>query len=452
MITFICALVLAQAPQESPLRDRATFIAAVEKVSEGMTETEVRKLLGPPDDISKPGEPRPHNGEDDEDTYWSYGTNGHLTLATLGRVRFRQGRVAEWPARGKTGFVQVVSEARLRAAMRSMGPLDSSGDSLWIIRSANALLPLGREGALFAIEERYYCCDTYWPENLSLFWLLRALFEVPDPPAYWQVPAIGAISPAPPKDLKQIPCFPIVILQDVPFNVMTGLSLAGYPEQPTNEIVELRETGRLRAKPMRPPDDPFAAYQEFLISSQWPYRNLNDLETRRQVSGQALRDVLRLVRTAYRPDEMDRDSFMPRDKDFEKFHKAFLATGARWSDRQQMYVRRDGSYDPPQATYYPSFLWKVGAIAGYDCSLRVARGSKKSVTVSVRVGPSTQRTPTDVSLRVLDAKSSMPLYECKIELTSNLTASHSFELPLGREFVIEMVEKNKQTRSKIYKV
>src|SRR5439155_26392043 len=64
---------------------RQAFARAMSKIKEGMAEKDVLALLGKPDDI------RTHNDPGGISTtrtkeIWCYGTNGHLTFATLGRV------------------------------------------------------------------------------------------------------------------------------------------------------------------------------------------------------------------------------------------------------------------------------------------------------------------------------------------------------------------------------
>src|SRR5437764_1950981 len=67
----------------APPTDRRTFAAAMSKVTVGMPEAEVLALLGPPDDVRTATELAwPVIRE-----IWRYGTDGHLTPATLGEVR-----------------------------------------------------------------------------------------------------------------------------------------------------------------------------------------------------------------------------------------------------------------------------------------------------------------------------------------------------------------------------
>src|SRR5215475_2619317 len=77
--SFICQ---AQAPQA---RTRQQFAALMSRVSPEMTRDEVEAILGKPDDIRTKydagGIRTVETGE-----IWRYGTNGHLTTATLGSV------------------------------------------------------------------------------------------------------------------------------------------------------------------------------------------------------------------------------------------------------------------------------------------------------------------------------------------------------------------------------
>src|SRR5262245_31310671 len=81
LLIFACSFICqAQAPQA---RTRQQFAALMARVSPEMTRGEVEAILGKADDIRTKYDPgsvwRSETGES-----WRYGTNGHLTTATLG--------------------------------------------------------------------------------------------------------------------------------------------------------------------------------------------------------------------------------------------------------------------------------------------------------------------------------------------------------------------------------
>ena len=58
----------------------------------------------------------------------------------------------------------------------------------------------------------------------------------------------------------------------------------------------------------------------------------------------SLLQVLALGRTAYDPPEARQPVADPNTSDYDRHHKSFLETGARWDEKLQMYVRRDGTH------------------------------------------------------------------------------------------------------------
>ena len=123
-----------------------------------LAEDEVRALLGVPDDIVMSIDSRDvPNGDKD----LCYGTNGHLTLPTLGAVRIDDRGKAEyvWGAIGKPPPREQFEELDLRAMLRVIHSAPdprravAEWDAAAFIRVVNTLQPLGQEGALTALAE-----------------------------------------------------------------------------------------------------------------------------------------------------------------------------------------------------------------------------------------------------------------------------------------------------------
>jgi hypothetical protein len=319
------------------------------KVRYDDTKQAVERLLGKPDDIRRAPDPVLVAG----DEVWRYGTNGHLALPTLGEACFRRGRVV-WVAGGYGAETvpspRVITEEDLWAGMRALHPgPEAAGynDPLQLIRAINFLQPTGKEKALAIIGE-YARIAGPEVDQTWLFLLLRTLFEIPTPPGYMPELFIGAMVPPPPKDRKRIPRFPVVIVDDIPFSLLWGVALAGVPEPASRHVEYFREHGTLRSNHLRPPDDPYLSFKKLLASGEWAYmsetagdaRNLSGYE------GHTLLQVLALARTAYDPPEAREPFAYPKPEHYARYHAAFIATGARWDDRLQMYVRRDGSHGP----------------------------------------------------------------------------------------------------------
>jgi hypothetical protein len=333
----------SSSPKSRPVRRE--FAEKLALVRDNDKQEEVRRLLGSPEDIRR----GPDFGLFPTDEIWGYGADGHGSLATLGGVWFRQQRVF-WVVggRGEPPLPSVVSENELCAGMRFMhlGPEHAGyNDPLHLIRVANYLQPLGKEKALAIIDE--YCrihepgLDETW-----LFLVLRTLFEVPQPPGYMPPMGIGAMTPAPPKDRVHIPRFPIVIIDDVPFSLLRHVMLAGVPEPATRHVEYFRKHGTIRAGKLRPPDDPYPSFQNLLKSKEWAKIAKADGDPL-WISAYAehtFLQVLALGRTAYDPPEARQPFADPSITDYERHHRSFLETGARWDEKLQMYVRRDGTH------------------------------------------------------------------------------------------------------------
>lgn len=128
-----------------------------------------------------------------------------------------------------------------------------------VIEAVNALVPLGTEDALAAIDAYLAKQDLAKDPQHGLFLVLRVAFEAePHPPVL-----LGGSSPPPPADAAKAPRFPIAILDDVPVLLVSGYTLRGLPEPVSAHVAYYRAHGRLRAAPLAPPagGDRLGAYE-----------------------------------------------------------------------------------------------------------------------------------------------------------------------------------------------
>ena len=331
-------------PKAQP--DRRQFAEKLLRVRDGDTQETVRRLVGSPEDLRR-------TADDDcllpNDEVWCYGTDGHGSLATLGKVCFRQGAVVRVAGGyGKSPSSSLIGENELRAGMRFLHPgpeYAGNNDPLHLIRVTNYLQPLGKEKALAIIGE--YCrIHDFDVDETWLFLLLRTLFDVPQPPGHMPDLLIGAMSPGPPKDRTRIPRFPIVIIDDVPFSLLWGVMLAGEAEPVTRHVEYFRKHGTMRAAKLRPPDDPYPSFRKLLRSKEWADTVQADDDSLwvSSITEHTLLQVLALGRTAYDPPEARQPFADLGTSDYDRHHKGFLKTGARWDEKLQMYVRRDGTH------------------------------------------------------------------------------------------------------------
>jgi hypothetical protein len=328
----------------TPRRDRCKFAMKLSKVREDDSKDTVLRLLGIPDDIRRAPDPVPFP----TDEIWCYGTDGHCSLATLGEVCFRGGQVV-WVTGGdgQPPSRDIIDEDELCAGMRFLHPgPEAAGynDPLHLIRVTNYLRPLGKAKSLAIIAEYGRIHDVAVDETW-LFLLLRVLFEVPSPPGYMPEMIIGRMCPEPPEERKRIPRFPIMIVDDVPFSLLWGVSLAGQP-QPIGQHIDYFQThGKIRDRDLRPPDDPYPSLKKLFTSEEWNYVTKTSGRSRliESFTSRTFLQLLALCRTAYDPPESRQPTEQPSMADYDLHHKAFVGIGARWDAKLQLYVRRDGT-------------------------------------------------------------------------------------------------------------
>lgn len=116
----------------------------------------------------------------------------------------------------------------------------------------NALLPLGKDGALAAIERYLASADRSRDPQYGLLLVARALFEVPasgfHPPLY-----IGIPKTIQPPDPKSLPHFPLVLVEDVPLLLVTTFLIRGSTQPVEDYLTYYYENGILRAGRLTPP-------------------------------------------------------------------------------------------------------------------------------------------------------------------------------------------------------
>jgi len=128
-----------------------------------------------------------------------------------------------------------------------------------VIDAVNALLPLGKDGALAGLEAFLEGRDLTADPHQGLFLVLRVLFDAdPHPPV-----RLGGSWPPQPPSPAALPRFPIMITDDVPLMLVASYTLRGLPEPVTAHIEYYRRHGTPRPEPLtpRPGPDRMAAYE-----------------------------------------------------------------------------------------------------------------------------------------------------------------------------------------------
>lgn len=157
-------------------------------------------------------------------------------------------------------------------------------DPAVVIAAVNALVGQPKEAALDAIEAQAAAGG----DAIGLFWVLRALFDMPAEPGFpeirWGDPDIE-----PPADPATLPRFPLVLAADVPLLAVHGYFLTGLPEPVTAQIIDYREFGRMRETPLQAPQDLAAAEHAFLEQWRGAYGTARDAQARELVASQLAR-------------------------------------------------------------------------------------------------------------------------------------------------------------------
>lgn len=390
---------------------RRDFVRAVAHLKEGTPEAEVVRLLGPPHDVRTDADPG-GIGTPDTREEWRYGTDGHLTLATLGSVAIdTRGRV-QYAVGGKgvPPDPWELTEAELRPLLRLIDKVSSYNagpdyDPLATIRAVNALQPLGKDKALAALDE--YLRVGSNPDGVFL--VLRVLFDVPDDPGHLPVLSVGAPAPPAPADPRRLPRYPVLLQDDVPLLLVSGYRLAGVAQRPKRHVDYFRGNGRLRANQMRPPDDPLGVLDGWQQAAGWQYDG-RDVSRGKLLIGHQL---LNLIATVYRPatDALgDRvlaaDSF---DADWRTIRADVAKRAIRWDAGGGRYAYADGSVLPaPTRRQYRRHTWRIEGLGG-QASVVVERANDKCVYVTLEwSGLGEQQVPYD--LRVVSAKDQTTVY------------------------------------------
>ncbi len=119
-----------------------------------------------------------------------------------------------------------------------------------LVDAVNALVPLGKDGALAAIQAFLATRDLDADPHHGLFLVLRVLFEV-DAEAHPPL-RLGGSMPGPPDRPSALPRFPIVLVDDLPLLLVSGYELGGDTEPVTVHVEHYRKHGTLRPGPLVP--------------------------------------------------------------------------------------------------------------------------------------------------------------------------------------------------------
>jgi hypothetical protein len=211
-----------------------------------------------------------------------------------------------------------------------------------MIELVNTLQPLGKEKVLAAASE--YVRVAGWDsaqDGIPL--LLRALFEVP--PASGCFPPylpLGVQCPAPPRDPKLLPHYPLIICHDIPLLVVFGgLGCDEGPNAQT-EIDWFQKHGRIRSKPLCPPHNPLEILTPLLESPEYRLYSLQMRPFEKpRVKLYLMEQLLLLVRPIYQPKTRPDDSYEDDTIDalWSAIVKEFTSLHSVWNPQRARYSR-----------------------------------------------------------------------------------------------------------------
>jgi hypothetical protein len=121
-----------------------------------------------------------------------------------------------------------------------------------VIAAVNQLVPLGKDGALAALDGFLAQKNLAKDPHQGMFLVLRVLFDAePHPPM-----RLGGSRPAAPASISALPRFPIAMVDEVPLMLVASYTLRGLAEPVTTHVEHYRTNGTIRAAPLAPARGP----------------------------------------------------------------------------------------------------------------------------------------------------------------------------------------------------
>lgn len=260
------------APGRSATRDRRTFAAALATIRKGMTAAQVVRILGAPDDVRTQSDPGGILTTDTSEAL-RYGTNGHLSCASLGQVYLNRGRAVQYVfgGRGTPPSPDLIAEPELRRLLSLLFNVGSYNggynyNPLAVIRAVDALHAVGRDKALATIGEYLRISSPMDdPGREGTFLVMRTLFDAAPESGGLPTMRVGAPAFDEPEDSRVTSRFPVLIEDDIPLLEVIGYNLAGLAERPESHLAWFRAHGVLRSRPLRPTDRPLETLDRLLM-------------------------------------------------------------------------------------------------------------------------------------------------------------------------------------------
>jgi hypothetical protein len=382
-LVVVCVVAMVHVAHASPTT-RADMAAALATITPGMTDTEVKRRLGPPDDIRTEADPGGITAARTVEI-WRYGTRGHGQLATLGAVHFLANKTVQYVFGGQGHPFTAMPEGELRPLLETLDAVPSYNatlDPARLIQAVNALQPLGKERALAVVDE-YLRVASFLdnPGRDGVFLVMRALFDVP---ATGMPSMMVGMPTRSPKDRVLLPRFPLVIVGDVPLQLAGGYMLSGEAELPEQDVAWFRAHGVLRTKPLAPLPDVIDAIDAYLAG---PLRAALTVDDGLRVS--VYDQVARVYGSVLHPAARTSDGWFGPGADVAGRWKAYRAqlagVRARWNAKDSRFVLPDGSALPQDGPGFRRVWWDLGVAHTARSRLTFQRKDDATVEVELRI-------------------------------------------------------------------
>lgn len=451
---------LLHAQGEEPTR--AAFAQAMGAVTKDMKADEVVKLLGKPGDIRTEFDP---GGIPTYQTteIWGYGTAGHLSFPTLGCVYMTEGRVQYvFGGKGTPPDPAMFDEAELRKLLRLID--SASGrekhNPLRLIQIVNTLQPLGREKALAAIGEYLRVEPEYtFEKDMQVFLILRLLFEVPADPGFMPRMMVGGPSVAEPRNHKLLPLFPLVLLDDIPLNLVTGYMLAGQAQRVEDHIEYFQKNGEWSGHPLLPSDNPLGVLDMLEHSPQWIYPGKTGSNEYDYAKKFLANQLLRLIDTVYRIEPDEHEDRLPGNHfdqpRWDKIVKDVTALHIKWDAAKNIYVFADGTSLPEiRNPIYMRQIWEIPGL-GPAAKLIIERKNKDWIFVILQHNEYQGVFVPESTVKVYcKGSNNKPLAEYHIPFSPGGDASHQtcqdVKLSADESLQAEITSGDKTTKSAVF--
>ena len=308
----------------------------------GMPSARVLRILGPPDEVRPWSEFVPEGEQPHK--VWCYGvvspggfpTLGRVVIGNRGLAGFVYGGQGIWPA------LPSIPEGKLRHLLdlldRVPGPQDGAqADPMALIQAVNELQPLGKERALEVIRE-------YVRLNVALTSPGSAANDCP----YGLYPLLCLLFSVDPKHEEHFLKPNLLVQDEVPFTPFSGGGGSPGIQVGEEELENFSRFGKIRPKPLRPPQRPWEILTQLEAIDLWPKDDSSRLYFRKQMAGQ----LLWLLRPVYRTPLDKHGIQLPPDKKFNEWWDGIVADlvqlNIHWDSRKDSYVFANGSQLPQE--------------------------------------------------------------------------------------------------------